>query len=630
MAAPDTVIFNTLEQLVSGDANLVGGLAGKAVGDLMFATMRDPDNLFTVNRSTNAVRRGLTASIGAGLTIDIAPGEIVQFNSGTAFNADASPIELGRLDASTNVAVGPADGANPRIALISATITQTNTGGSSRNILSLPSRTVTAVVVNKRSNPTLTLTATLGTAIANPVIPATPAGQIPLFAIYIPAAAATIAATDIADMRVYYTEWSNGQANERRDGFWPVVDTTITNVRLRAGSAMIMGAPAVLGTDLVYARANLLPAGSGAFAASTEYQCYALVPGNGSAVGTSVASRVVLVLTTGNAPTSEGRPTSPLTYRPLFESNTGANNWQETTQNALYIGAFITDAAGAFTSNGYGFQNNRAGTSRFKLAANGGIAPVSLGGWLKQPTLQYVNASSVTIGDGVCILDGMPVVFSAITVDMGSDLFTGDTESPDTWYYVYVRRQQVANARGEVTSVVGRISSQAPQALNTKATAEAGFAFNDYVYVGSVLNNAAQDFVEFRKDGGHYTFIPRAPGGTMPNGGIAPANGSTAIGITATAFEMWLPATTRTGLISLRCTRAGAGTSSARIMHRTGNANSSAVTAYFLTPPGAAGEQCHLNCQIVGDNNNQWEGFEALASDLSLIYIQTGYFEDLY
>lgn len=630
MTAPDTVIFNTLEQLVSSDANLVGGLAGKAVGDLVFELSRDPDNLAASARPIDAVRRGLGANVGAGLTVDISAGSIHQFNNATAFNADQSPIEVGRLDADTNVAVGPADGALPRVTLISCQITQTNTGGVSRNILTLPSRTVTPTVVNKRSNPTLTLVATVGTPAANPPIPATPAGNIPLWAVYIPAGAAFITSTDLADMRVFFTDWNSAASNGRIEGAWPTVDTTITNIVMRGGRAMIFGVQAAVRAR-TFVATSLLPGGTGALVADTEYQVYAITAGNGTPVGAAILDNTAYVLTSGNAPLASGQPSVALTYRPLFDTNAGADSWQITTDRALYLGSLYTDGSGNLSVNGNGFPQNHVGDHRFKLASNGGLTAANAASWMKRSTLTWLNNSEVVIGDGCCVIDGMAMVFSAITVNTGTDIVAGDALTPDTWYYVYIRRSMPAITRADVSTVVGRISSEAPSSLNTKTTPEAGFALTDYVYVGSFLVNATSQIQQFQRNGLQTTFINHAPFlSPMPNGGQGQTSGSFAINTTATALETWLPATSSTAIFSMRAIRAAAGSIGAFVMSGVGNTNAVANASYVVVPDQAAGGSGHISGPIACDANNQFEVFEAAASDLSVQWAQLGYIEDLY
>lgn len=636
MTAADNIIFNTLEQLVSGDLNGIGSLASKAVGDLAYSLNIDPANIFTILRPRDVVRRGLGAAAAAGLSVDIEGGDLYRLNTSVSFDdsATVSPYQLGRLSNTTNVSVGPADGAQPRVALISAAVSQVNTGTQTRNILSLPSRAVTPTPIPKRAVPRITLNVTMGTPSANPELPATPTDEVALWAVYIPAAATSIDPNHLCDMRVFSTDWSTGQLSGRERGYWVYPDPANTaNIRIERGQLVNRGHRIIHTIDESIAATELLPSGSGSLTADAEYHLYALSIGTGVPIGVGNTNFAVYVLST-IAPTDiagAGSPSAPLTFRPLFRSDASANNWQLTTQAATYMGTLHTDSTGALNDVGYGRPQNTLGTNSLLVASTGGISPAARNGWVLRPKLSWVDADTVRVSQGTALLAGMPVSFAAGNATMTGNLASGETETPSTFYYLYVRRARANTTRGQITDSVFVLSSEAPGEGLQKPTPETGFVSSDYCYAGSVLNNPSNDLVNFRVDGNQVTFIPFAPELlSMPNGGFGPVDAAQSLNnATASVFEGWAPATSRTLIAYLRVQRAAASATFARVMHGTGNANDNAVAAYLIVPNNLISATASAACTIIGDANNQWEAYESVSSDLDLFFRQTGYIEEL-
>jgi len=126
MTAPDTVIWNTLEEVSGSDLNAMGGYASKAVLDSFLASIVDPKEAFTTKRSLTQVRRGLNASPGGGLALLVSAGEGMVHNGGVSFASANSPLQLGRMDSDTEISLGTADATNPRVVLVTGAITSDN------------------------------------------------------------------------------------------------------------------------------------------------------------------------------------------------------------------------------------------------------------------------------------------------------------------------------------------------------------------------------------------------------------------------------------------------------------------------------------------------------------------------
>lgn len=197
-------VFNTREEVVSQDLIRLQALASRDVQDMEGARSRGWDafsaggnpptgtsDLLTANGSPiSAVGKAPTLTFSSGFDMTLGAGDGFLFSS-TGVTVDDSPYQVLRWPTQT-VSFSTPNGANPRIDVVYATIASVATDAAVRNILVDPNaRTVAAQSVNKTVNPLSTIGVQAGTPAGTPTIPAVPADSLPLFYVWVPAAAPT-------------------------------------------------------------------------------------------------------------------------------------------------------------------------------------------------------------------------------------------------------------------------------------------------------------------------------------------------------------------------------------------------------------------------------------------------------
>lgn len=517
MTSPRQTLFSTLEQILSSDMTRVGALAGKAAMDAILYTEAG----FALTTPRDVTLRGLDLNPGAGLSVDLDPGSLARFEVGAG--SDASQYELGTLAATSNQVIAAADAVNPRVDLIHGTPAVNDTDSTVRNVLTLPARTVTPTAIDKTRDPDLTIAVATGTPGASPALPATPAGAVPLWYVFVPALAASLVDDNLIDARVQYQPWSlNG--SRKLEGLH--TGGLGTNFQVTTGQAYVNGALLDVTTAIDQSATSLFPAGSGALASNTEYNLYAIARGApGNIVGKNVINGFIPVLST-ITPNANGNPSAPLTYRPLFGISTALTI---TTSNALHLGGARTGEALTFLDGGAvslsrdGLIKNATINALSGLDDRGGFAGIGNGAftppiWFREPKLSFVNVSTVNVSQCNPILMGVLGHFAGDDVGMGTvapaDVTNGrlnseGAEAADTWYFVYLRQKYArpsSTFRGSMRDYVLRISSEAPQADGSKLTPETGFLSSEYIYCGSFYNLTSLDIRRFTKNNNQVIF----------------------------------------------------------------------------------------------------------------------------
>ena len=638
MTAPKIALLNNLEQILSTDWNRVGALAGKAAMDaLIFA-----EASFVHLTPRSVVLNGLNATIGAGLSVDISAGSLARFE--VAAGVDASKYELGTLQALENVTFSAADFTNPRIDLIHGTPASNDTDSFNRNILVLPGRTVVSTSVSKTREPALTLAVEEGTATGSPSFPAAPAGSVALWYVLIPANAPTFP-IQLMDARVQFNPAALSRAHHRVDGLYAGHTlTSLTDIIIRSGRALVDGAVLEHSLDQTFSPAtSILSTGVGTLDPDTEYSIYAVAKGSGNPVGKAVTDGFIPILEPSNPPDPDGRPSSPITYRPLI--GFGADVVVFTTSDALYLGTLHTDGtpSGQFQSGGDGIPLNRDGTSSdqtLDLACCGFEGRASF--WMRPPILRFVDADTVNVGPAAPVIGGQPGTFGGGNATMTGNLLTSPApeaaEAASTFYYIYLRPRTSLTTitRGTIRHYELIISVQPPDTNGSLPIPESPFFSFEYRFVGSFFNDASSNIVEFQRDGHTVLFIPHAPFALPPGGGdFGPSDTRVDIAVVTATTKLgsFCPKSSRIITASMYY-QPIATSGSALIFHRTGNTISSdpatrtAASAYRLVIT-VAGDRVLHHVQVVVDANEQFEITEEGDGGTALIYRQQGYLEDI-
>ena len=149
------------------------------------------ENLATLLRSWQAPSNGIlrrgTLAPDSGLIL-AAGGPIVGvLAAGTAIITATS----------TAVVITTPDGSNPRWDLVSLAYTETDTDSEQRFFVNPATRVKSQQATPTTSTATGTLVVTVGAAQASPAVPTTPAGNLPLWKVYVGAGVSTITAADI-------------------------------------------------------------------------------------------------------------------------------------------------------------------------------------------------------------------------------------------------------------------------------------------------------------------------------------------------------------------------------------------------------------------------------------------------
>lgn len=546
MAHPTQVLYNTLEQVLSADVNRTGQLAGKAVLDALVAL-----NGGIGGTPRDVVLRGLGLAPGAGVSVVLSAGSLLRFVVGAG--VDESQYQMGALNADLTQAIVP-DGVNPRIDLLSCAIPAAqDTDSTIRNVLTLPSRVVTPVAVNKTRRPTLTVTYTAGVAAATPAFPAVPAGELALWFVYVPAAAAAISADHLIDCRSSPEPYTQTLAHSRRTGAQASNGASqALSFIVTPGSVDVLGTRRFVSAQRTLTTAVALEPGT-ALLADTQYFIYAVAVGNGDAVGSTVPDGIVWVLSV-TAPTDIGVPSVAISYNPL-QTIAGVAAISRSTTKALAVAPIRTNGLPALEP--YGSSTIDPGC-RYAVGGLHALTGQEIAAWgfVKKPRVSWVSATQVRIGHSYLRINGWDLEWAPANADITANLASNDpAEGASIFYYVYLRLRVssgAAGVRGRINSLVPIISREAPNERGFKPTAEAGFSLIDYLFVGSVYNNAASDFEPFYREGNRTIFRDRQSIATL---GWAQAPAFTTLTVAR------CPATSRLAIVgfAIQGTNAGAG-----------------------------------------------------------------------
>ena len=509
MSTPDTVNFDPGQPVVPADLNRIGTLAGKGIMDRFLELVGGIDSAV---QPRNVVARGLDLTGGAptrtekalaevanvlpGIVVVVSAGELFRFEPIAA--RDVSQYRLGVLPQDTNQRLNPADRVNPRIDLISVRET---------SILSNDNRTQQA---------SLTITYTAGTPAVQPDIPATPAGQVAIWAIVVPAGARSLTEDNFMDLRVPLNTYAFSRAHHmlERIACSAAVGISATSASFQTGRAVVNGAIVDNLTEKTFTGDELLEGVLGRIVVragirpNTQYHVYLVGKGSGDPVGKTVADGVIFVMST-TPPREDGRPSLRITYSPFGINRIlpGLYEVEFTTVNALYVGTLTTDETGAFEPFGSGIPINRNGSATIAAASSfDGIFPARIG-FIKAPHFSWAGADSVRVGAYAAVVAGFPATYGPITATMGANLDSRERSRSSTWYYVYLRLAQTSNGKlGAIRTHVVVISSEPPDEFGCKPTPQGGFESFDYLYVGSFFNNEYSDIEPFAKEGNHVLF----------------------------------------------------------------------------------------------------------------------------
>lgn len=651
MSQPTIMTQNTLEQILSADMNRIGTLYGRGIMDRMLGLVGSSNATFT---PPAVVERGLVASPGVGLQTLLSPGQLYQVSASPA--TDTSALKLGGIDSqyfgSQALAHTAADPTNPRIDLISASISTSAQTAQVRNILTLPSRAVTPTLVNKTLTYNLTLTVTAGTPNANPQLPAIPAGNVALWYVLIPANAVSITDNFYMDARIPAVSavMSNGTQEHYREGGLHVALglTSSANVMVTSGRGYSQGSLIEALTSVEYVATSILDSG-GALAVNTTYNMYLVAPGPLTPVGKNIANHYVPCLSQQN-PTSAGLPTATFNYNPLANVG-GAPLLKIPNTTGLYVGTISTiGTAAVFEPGGQLSVGGRSGEGASSLIdpATGQTAPL-MSAFFKTPHMRWIDNNTIGLSNVWMLINGyLATWFDTSTISFAGNIATGEVRTVSTWYYVYVRpftssvlSGVTGTGRRARKALTATLSKFAP---NEQAYPSVGFtpdtgadaiqlqAF-EYLCVGSVYNNSANQIEQFWRDGDKVLFTN--PSGSVPNQAL-----SLPTGILETTSALLLPTTSRLALVSavLNAVAAAAGNASFlfSLFHQTGNANSF-FTQTVEFPSHALNDAINLSagqfqiaCSTGATPQFQAEAqaFTNISGSPALSWIQQGYVED--
>lgn len=505
MSEPTRVLYNTLEQILSTDWNRSGRLAGKAVQDALIGLTNAVDNAAA---PVSAVREGLNATVGAGLSVDVSAGELLRFDPTILVTADDSRYRLAILTATSNEPLTVADPGNPRIDVVSAVETTLDTDNQVRNVLTLPTRVVTPTAVDKLRRGSITITVTDGVAGPTPAFPTPPAGDVALWYVYVPAAAAVVTDGHLMDARQYWrtndiTQFGSGN----RTTLQPRVDpASAANLLLPTGQLYISnGGLAHIRASQTYTFNSVVQSGEGTpIVADTEVDHYLVTKGNGVPVGKIEPNGVIPVATgLGTPPESGIPPGGGIVYFPLLSF--GLTNVVFTTLKAAYIGSLVSAGGGNYrVSSGSLPLDLGGGMFASAIADHGGFAAKS--GLIRPKSVQYVSATEIEVlGSISVVINWVPAFIDNPTWDITADLAAGDAEAADTWFYAYVRtRVDLSSRTTPQRDLVPILSVEAPDANGNKPTPEGGFISEEYVFIGTVYNDSGSDFKPFHNEHGRY------------------------------------------------------------------------------------------------------------------------------
>ena len=499
------VLYNTLERALSTDLTRGGRLAGTALLDTLIGLSGGVGT----TAPPNPTLRGLGLRLGAGLNVILEVGSFLRYDTGS-IPTDGSAYRLGVLRAEATLLM-TADPALPRVARISIAEVSQDTDSTNRDIFDPATQTFVSTPVPKTRRASSAVTITLGTPATNPLPPATPAGQVVLWDVYIAAAAVGLNASHLMDARVPFS-LEAFRARTAREGLIPyVVNAGGTTLGVRPGQLQGRGVVSSLDVfrTLVVAGSDLLM--GGALAANTTYYVYAVARGNDSPMGTTVVARLAFILST-LVPTADGSPPSAITYPPLQGVLDQASGGPRVSTTAAYaIGTVTTDAGATLVTPAGGLQLGRDPATMIQAIdpATGGLVGGVQNYWMREARFEYVDANTVRLASGIAIIRGVPYpVSTALSATLPGSLIAGEADAPETWYYVYARLSSTftINGSGGRRTLSLRLTTEAPDANNGMPTPEAGFASSDYVYVGSFWNDYLDAIQAFDRVGNRTTW----------------------------------------------------------------------------------------------------------------------------
>lgn len=249
----------------------------------------------------------------------------------------------------------------------------------------------------------------------------------------------------------------------------------------------------------------------GALAANTTYFVYAVARGNDSPMGTTVVARLAFILST-LVPNADGSPPSAILYPPLQGVLDQASGGPRVSTTAAFaIGTVTTGAGATLNSPAGGLQIGRDASTMIQMIdpATGGLVGGVQNYWLRPARFEYVDANTVRVTSGIAIIRGVPYAVDAtLSAALPGALISGETDTPETWYYVYARLSSTFTLTGSGgrRSISLRLTTEAPDANNGMPTPETGFASSDYVYVGSFWNNSIDEIQAFDRVGNRTTW----------------------------------------------------------------------------------------------------------------------------
>lgn len=501
---PPLVLWQTLRQITLAELNRMGYLAGRAVQDLLLDIGAGLDS--DSSGGTSFTRRGLDAGVPSGLQPRVLAGSFVMYDASAL--TDTSSYRLGQLDADTLAPAVTPDGALPRIARISAAPLQVDGSSTVRNILRLPSRVAEPISFNLARSPGADLVTTMGVAATNPVPPATPAGRVALWDVYVPAAAVSLTQNQSIDLRAALRPHGDVAANGARGrGLVLARGTGLLALQLSGGEAVVRGAVREFNGAITRdgAAVDLTPPGSPAFTAGQLWYAYLVVSGGGTGVARGVASRAVIALSQV-APSSTGVPSSPISYNPLqglLSFAAGAPLYS--TSRALYVGSVRVLTGPEFRVEGVPLDREGAFVNRTLDAASGGLFG-GPHGWIRRPRFTWVDEDTVEVEFGAPTHRGVPGYFRSLSATVSGSLILGAVEAPSVFYYAYVRRRLTSRQEYDLV-----LSTQAPNDEGELPTPEGGgYVASDYVYVGAIYNDSASDLARFSRTGMRTLWTDRA------------------------------------------------------------------------------------------------------------------------
>ena len=552
---PKHMLQNTLEEILSSDLTRIGELAGKAAMDAQRAMLQPFGGAMPA-----AVRQGLDASnAGAGdRAVTISAGELVYLDGGVnPLTSDDSDLQLGVLEASSAFNLDPNASGNPRIDLIYATIADADTDSSTRNELTLPGRTVAPAALDKTRRGVLTIAVVVGTPAATPAFPSTPAGATALWYAYVPNGATAILDDHFMDARVYWSIAAQLRLTSVVSGLRPRVGTTDADVSFCRGIALVEGALGTLTADSEFAVNDVLQDGE-SIAADREIDFYVVAKGSGVPISKTAPDGIGFVGTIDGAsspPDDDASSSGSLLFAPLAfaaANQIGKSVCRFATSKVAYVGSLHT-GSGASLSPAVELNGapklERDGSSFLHAAdAHSGRFP-SRTGWLRRGVFEWVSVSQVRIRGAAGVVGGTPFSLSTLTFDLTGDRVSGDALTPETWYYVYLRKRY-SNAAGATPfkapcrELVPKISLEPPAIDGSKPTPETGFDSSEYLYVGSIYNDAGlpPQIKRFWRNGGVYKW------GTAQ---VAHSAADLSIYPTMSTITVLAPPTARSAIVSL-------------------------------------------------------------------------------